>query len=430
MKHPSPARRWLTRSRLAAPLAGLAGLAVAWPCVRLGWVGYDEDVYARDNLYLLDLRDAWTLITSPGPSYQFQPTTYLAHAVDYALFGDSVAWFHAVNVLLYGVCCLLVARLGQALLADWGWGRAAAARAGFLGGLCFAVHPVHVECYAWLGDRKDLLACALGVWSYLVYRRIPAASDARRRLGAHLLAGGLLVAALGAKLSAAPLGGCLALEGLLGARGGVKARLWRALRFGGPALVIGAVCSLGWYALQAQYPLPLSRPSPGHGAVERALYVLRCYGHYVKLLGWPADLAVHYYPRPTWWEWGVCLGWLLAGVGAVALAARDRALRPLAAWACGWFVMGLVLVSNVVLLGYVNDRYLLLPSAGVACLGGAWLARGGRGRLALGVGLALTWTWRSAAQIPTWTSPRTLWTQVLRVDPQHPYALARLGQLE
>lgn len=418
------------RARLAAPLAGLAGVAVSWPCLRLGWVDYDEGYYARGNLYLRDLADLGILLTRPGPGYQFQPTTYLSHALDYAVFGDSLVWFHAVNVLLYALCCALVARLGQALLVDWGWGRGRAARAGFFAGLAFAVHPVHVECYAWLGDRKDLLACAFGLGSYAVYRRLPGVASSRRRVLGQLLAGALLWAALGAKLSAAPLGGCLALEGLLRAPGGWVARLRAALRWSAPALLLGVAFSLVWYLLQLRYPVPLARPGMGHGVLERGLYVLRSYGHYVRLLGWPLDLAVHYYPRPRVAEVLPNLLWLVAGGVGTALAARRPAQRPLVLWAAGWFAMGLVLVANVVPLGYVNDRYLLLPSAGVAVAFGGWVARGRRRRLVGALLLVAVWAALSGAQIPVWSSARALWTQALRVDPRHPFALGKLGLMD
>ncbi|MEZ6185687.1 MAG: hypothetical protein R3F62_11840 [Planctomycetota bacterium] len=409
-------------------MAGLAGVAVGWPCVRLGWVGYDETYYARGNLYLRDLSDLWTLISRPGNGYQFQPTTYASHALDYAVFGDSVAAFHGVNVALYALCCALVAWLTQTLWASWGANKGAA-EAGFLAGLLFAVHPVHVESYAWLGDRKDLLACALGIASYLAYRHLPQAGSPRRRLGLHLLGGGLLALALGAKLSAAPLGACLALEGLLREGGGLRARVRAAWRWGGPALVLGALLSVGWYALQLRYPVPLGRVS-AQGPLERGLFVLRSYGHYVRLVLWPSELAVHYYPRPAFAEWAVNLGWGLAGIlGGWALA-RDRGLRPLALWAGGWFVLGLVLVANVIPLGYVNDRYLLLPSVGIAALLGAWATRGGRGRRAALLAAAAAGVALSGAQIPTWSSSERLWRQVLEVDPRHPFALAQVARLE
>jgi hypothetical protein len=81
----------------------------------------------------------------------FRPLVSLSFAIEWWLHGDRPWLFHLVNVLLHAGASAAVAVLGVLI-----GGR----RVGWIAGLLFAVHPVHVEAVAGLVGRSEL-ACTL-----------------------------------------------------------------------------------------------------------------------------------------------------------------------------------------------------------------------------------------------------------------------------
>jgi tetratricopeptide (TPR) repeat protein len=421
-------------ARLVRPTscAALVALAVAWPTGRLGWTDFDEAFYCRGNLYQLSLApgDLLRLVLSPGAGYQFQPITYLSHAFEHAVFGESALAFHLVSAVLYAAVCALVAALTGDLLTDLGWRRRERRWAAFLAGALFALHPVHVEAYAWLGARKDLLATGFALAAFLVLRR------ARRRggpgrLSGHVLGLVLFALAMGAKVSPMLLGGLVALDAALLDPGptAARARAARALRAALPVTLLGGVLALAWLASQQGYPVPLARaPREEH----LRFYSLRCLGHFQRLLLWPTDLAIHYLPSTGARAWTDAWLALLAGGGvAGALAWRRPLDGRLLILGGAWWLLGLLPVLNIVYLGYVNDRYVLWPSVGIAALAGPLLVAAWRTHprlaVALGVTAASGLAALSGAHLPTFRDGGALWAHVLERDPEHPWAHTALS---
>jgi hypothetical protein len=88
----------------------------------------------------------------------YQPLTWVSHAIDHALFGMDPHGYHVVNVLLHAVNAALVLALFLLVLARArpragrpSWARVGAAGAG---ALFFALHPLRVESVAWITERR------------------------------------------------------------------------------------------------------------------------------------------------------------------------------------------------------------------------------------------------------------------------------------
>src|SRR5262249_41684114 len=100
----------------------------------------------------------------------WSPLTWLSHMADSQWFGMSSAGHHATSVLIHAAASLLLfAALKRLTGARW-----PNAFVAFL----FALHPLHVESVAWIGERKDVL-CALfwflSLWCYARYTERPGA---------------------------------------------------------------------------------------------------------------------------------------------------------------------------------------------------------------------------------------------------------------
>ncbi|HEV7590647.1 MAG TPA: hypothetical protein VGO40_21235, partial [Longimicrobium sp.] len=156
--NPSPPAEPAQRRRL--PLALLAGVALLAVLVyanalKNGVAIDDEYIVLRNpavrgfsHLHDLLLGPYW-----PQSTELYRPVTLVSFAVDWALTGGSIAWMHAVNVLLHAAAAALVALLV--------WRLRGGATAAACAGAVFAVHPVHVEAVANLVGRAELLATVL-----------------------------------------------------------------------------------------------------------------------------------------------------------------------------------------------------------------------------------------------------------------------------
>ncbi|KOC69598.1 Transmembrane and TPR repeat-containing protein 3 [Habropoda laboriosa] len=76
--------------------------------------------------------------------------------------GLKPSWYHATNIALHAIACVLVTRVSLAV---------ASLRPGFaaLTGLLFAAHPVHTEAVTGIVGRADVLACIFFLLSFLAY---------------------------------------------------------------------------------------------------------------------------------------------------------------------------------------------------------------------------------------------------------------------
>ncbi|XP_044729404.1 protein O-mannosyl-transferase TMTC1-like [Chrysoperla carnea] len=81
---------------------------------------------------------------------------------NYLCFGLRPIWWHATNVLLHVICCILFTRVCL-LIARMRPGFAA------LAGLLFAAHPIHTEAVTGIVGRADVLACVFFLISLLAY---------------------------------------------------------------------------------------------------------------------------------------------------------------------------------------------------------------------------------------------------------------------
>ena len=86
----------------------------------------------------------------------YRPVTYTTFALNYALAGYRVFWYHAVNFCLHVLCAFLVFVIVRAVLRDAGSGRAG--EYALLVAALFAVHPVQTGAVTYITGRAALLA--------------------------------------------------------------------------------------------------------------------------------------------------------------------------------------------------------------------------------------------------------------------------------
>ena len=312
---------------------------------------WDDVIFAEEPVLHSPgaLRSIWFSPTDIKNEGHYWPLVYSSFWLEHKLWGLHPAGYHAVNIFLHLLNCLLLWRLLRRL----------AVPGALLIAAVFAVHPLHVESVAWIIERKDVLSALFylgAVLAWLRFAEVP-------RVGHYLLVALLLAAGLLSKSVVVTLP--LALLLVQWWRGGRVTRpdLLRVA----PLLVLGvavAAADLAFY--RGREVLELS-----YTLAERMLIAGRALWFYAGKLVWPVELAV-IYPR---WEIdaGSLAGWAyVAAAAGLALALwllRERVGRGPLAGAL-YFALTLGPVLGFVDYGYmqfsfVADRFQYLAGIGV-----------------------------------------------------------------
>jgi Flp pilus assembly protein TadD len=412
---------------LLIPVLALLPLATFGPHLGKVFILYDDDEYLALNgaiqhgLTWAGVR--WALTT--GHAANWHPLTWLSHMADVSLFGMNPIAHHAIGLLWHVVNTILLFVVLRSLTGS-SW------RSAWVAAL-FAVHPAHVESVAWAAERKDLLSAAFGLSAMWAYGRWVRERGVVRYLVLLLLfAAGLMSKPMLVSLPIVlllldfwPLGRWS--PGKPERAGLILEKVPLFLMAAASAVVTflvqragGAVRSFGSFPLSAR--------------IGNALVA---YTGYLKMLVWPANLAV-FYPHPgavlpAWKVLGAAL--LLAGLSAGAFALRRRAAFLIVGWL--WFLVTLFPVIGVVQVGYqaMADRYTYLPFVGlfVAVAWGlsAIASRWRSGSLALrasAIAVLAAAAFGAAAQARYWKNSETLFLHAIAITKNNSVAHNNLGQ--
>jgi len=172
---------------LLALLLAAITLCAYWPTFSNGFINYDDPGYVTNNPHIHSGLNAQNIAWAFRATFManWHPLTWISHMADVQMFGFHPAGHHATSLLLHGINVILLFYL---LLAATGflW-------RSFVVAALFAIHPLNVECVAWISERKSLLCTLflfLALFAYGWYVRKPAVG--RYVLVALLFALGLL----------------------------------------------------------------------------------------------------------------------------------------------------------------------------------------------------------------------------------------------
>ena len=436
---------------VAAVMVGLVAMVVFFNSLGNGFALDDVPIVLENEAIhdLSNLPDAlaasyWGEETGQQSGI-WRPVTTAVLGVQWALWGDNATPYHALNVVLHGGVSAL-ATVFMAQLAPLG--------AALVGGLIFAVHPVHVEAVSNIVGVAELLAALFMLGACLLFVRGWSEEDGWRRedrrvdsssteagidrsgpkAGAIALILLLYALAFLTKESAAVLP---ALFILLDAwKGRLRVRdLPTYLRRRGGLLGLMALVGMGilWGRFQVLGSIATTVPPLGGdllAEIPRIWTLPVIWLHYLRLLVFPADLSPDYTPGVI----EIQLGWnpvnvagVVAVLGLLGLAWvtwRDSGSPRSIALGVLWFLVTILPVANVVFLSEIllAERTLYTPSVGFALVVGAltWhlAARALPLTLAvLGLGLVLmvgrTWT-----ATPIWDSTGSVMNHLLDEHPE------------
>ncbi len=349
--------------RLDAVIVGLGLLLIGAtfaPTLGFDFVSWDDPIHVTENPLVVGGREVALKerLLTPHLGYP-TPLTVMSYQVEHAIFGLDPAPYHATNVLLHLIVCLLVFAMGRRL----GLGAVGAGVAMIV----FGLHPMVAEPVSWVTGRKDLLAALLCLGAALEFTRRPFEVRRPRTWAALVM---FVMAALSKPVSLflAPL---LFVWHLARRREGVRAALVACA----PLFVFAAL--LFPVALVGQGATDSLRTEHGALSVLReAWYAL---GFHQGLLIFAHEPSVKYIPA----QWPppfdpvvdlMPLAW--AAALALLVKAAPARHRPAAMVAICWAALSYLPSSSLIpLTRYLADVYLYMPLMGLGWLLGAVVER-------------------------------------------------------
>ncbi len=285
-----------------------------------------------DSLYVSD-KPVSEGLTGEGVAFAFtsvsrlywHPLAWLSHELDASLYGANPAGHHFTSLLLHalsaGLLFLVLKRIGGGL-----WTAAA-------GTLLWALHPLRVESFAWVAERKDVLCALFFIAATLAYLRYAE----RPSRGRYLAWNGLGALALMSKPAAVSLVPVLLLLDYWPLRR-TTGILW-LLKEKLPLLAMTAVVMvLTVYGQQRSGSMSHLAAVPFWIRLENApIFLMRYLG---KVL-WPVNLACFYpYDKRPAALWVAACTLLLCAITALAIRERKRWPWLLVGWS--WFLVALL----------------------------------------------------------------------------------------
>jgi hypothetical protein len=391
------------------------------PSLDGGFLNWDDDRFIVDNPHVQGFSlENLTFAFGALRFESYQPLHLVSYMIDGALWPARPLGYRAHSLALY---------LGGVLLL-YGLQRRAGIKplAASVGTLVFAVAPYRVESVAWIAGRKDvlMLVFALAAW----HLHLKADERPGPGLGWRGLALLGFVAALLSKSSALVLPVMMVVldVGLLGKP------LKRSILVLTPFLLLALALALGLPLVWSE--AELTRETIAPGVEGRATLVGWTIGHYVDTLLWPFRLSPLYaQPSPAMLSQGMALGLgailALAALLGVTRLRKRPVTKPLVVILL--FFTALAPFSNLIPLYYlVADRYLLLPSIGLALGAGLLIddAKGARKRLIIGLGVVVIAVYglAAASEGRAWRTSESLWRHAVARQPGAFYARIKLGE--
>ncbi|MFZ0313459.1 MAG: hypothetical protein WAL85_12195 [Candidatus Korobacteraceae bacterium] len=416
-------------------------LAVYAPVTRHPFLHIDDYGYVVNNLHIqhLDWETVkWSFTSFPYANWD--PLTWLSHALDIQLFGLDPGRHHETSLLLHSL---------NALLLFWLlWQATGYVGRSFVAAALFALHPCNVEAVAWVAERKTVLSMVFFLLTLIAYRwyaRQPA-------VGRYLVVAMLFALGLMSKPQIVTLPFVLLLwdywplgrmfpsadSSLAGETPGHvvpgKSLSWLLLE---KVPLLGLSAGSAFLTMKAQWANRTLGGLNSYSFAVRLSSVIVTYVRYLAHAFWPAHLSFFYPHARTTAPAGQLAAALLLLLLIAWLALISRNRRYLAVgWL--WFLGTLVPMIGLVQLGNgeaMTDRFGYVPFVGLFIAIGwgvaDWAERWRYSEVWLPAGtIAILLLMASATrrQLSYWTDDLSLWTHAAEAVSNNAMAENMIGE--
>lgn len=360
--------------------------------LHIGFFDTDDSGYVIDNPYIRNMSAENLNFIFTHPYFaNYSPLHLFSYMIDYAIGGADPYIFHLSSNIWAGIVTGLVFLVALSMTGN--------RMIAIVSAVLFAVHPVHVESIAWISSRKDLVAAAFILPSFLMYLKYRhAISNKIMWYGLSLF---LFVLALAGKLSVATFPAIfLAYDFFI-----EKRPLMRSLIDKIPYLV-----AAGIFAMMVSS----AQPETGHQIKPFVLTTVMVENFWL-LTGFD-NYVIYRVPPAT----GSTILQALGAIVLIAVFLLPLLLRrkyPLIVFLFYWILFAFIPSQVLSFIHPVSDRYLFIPSVAsviliVALIFNMTKKLGQHAKkiaLLVCVVIAFFWTRSTLAYIDEWKDPRSVW---------------------
>ena len=338
-----------------------------------------------------------------APAYYYRPLCLLCLRLVDAVLGPPAAIWHLASILVHLGVVVSLLLLILRLTGDW---MASALSAGL-----FALHPIHTEAVAWLSSVSEPLLTLFMVLCVYYY--------AGRKGPISVLS--ILFAALAMFTKETGIVAPALILAYEWTRSNFKHAVAGTVPYMIPALL--------FFSLRMKALGTFSPKAPSNMSVGAMILTLpRVLAVYAAHLLWPVHLSLSYNVPIESAIWPL----LLLIVVAAGLLWGVRACGANVRFGAAWFSITLLPALGIRYLlpdDYVHDRYLYLPTVGLALIAAVWFSRlritPARIVAACAVTLALCWGTRSDLRI--WQDDTVLFSRAVETAPQNVFVKNNLA---
>lgn len=312
---------------------------------------------------------------------RYRPLSTVTFAIETGLWGQKPSLSHLINVLLYGLNCLLVFRILMLMLPGWK-GKKWFLGIPLLATLLFVIHPIHSEVVANIKGRDEILALILALATmYYAFKYV--AENQSVWLG---VMGVMFLLGILAKESTLPFFVVVPLS-LYYFTQSSKQQITRVVAVLGVTFLIYLIIRInvigflfGSGSGNAVTDL-LNNPFRDAVGTEKIGTILFTWLVYLKLLIFPHPLTHDYYPFHIAYHsltdpWVILSILSYLGLGSYALITLKK--KGILSYSIWFYLLTFSIVSNLVIgLGtFMNERFMYIPSVGF-CLALVYLLKEG-----------------------------------------------------
>ncbi len=371
---------------------------------------------------------------------RYRPFTLVMFAIEYQLFGKNPFIGHFINVILFGLTCVLLYFL---LLKLLNYRKNSDPTSifnpmlvAFIAALLFAAHPIHTEAVANIKGRDEimtLLGSLAAVWFSLKAFENGGFKN-------QIIAFALFFIALLSKENAITFVVITPMIYWLFVKTDAFTAIKQAIPFLAAAVLFmilrGAVIGNQFGGEQMELMNNPFLKLVGNTYVpfdfaEKFATITYTLGKYVQLLIFPHPLTHDYYPRHigimSFGDWQVLLS-VAVYIGLLALILRGWKNRSLISFGIAFFLITLSIVSNIVFPVGTNmaERFMFMPSVGFCLVLAVLLAKlaskevqTGVNRQGLGVIVVIValFSLKTFTRNPAWKDNYTIFTTDIETSP-------------
>lgn len=403
-------------------MLAVIGFAFLGSSINGDLLNYDDERYIDQNELISELNgENLGRMFSEYFDGHYHPITLLSLSLDQAVFSDEIRGHHLVNLVLHILNSLLVYLFLLTLFRDrW---------LSFGVALLFLLHPMNVESYAWMTERKNVLYSSFfltALISYVRYLR----EQSINFLGLTFL---LFTLSILSKAQAIALIPVLFLLDLVEGRNARGIRLYLEKL---PFILIAVVFVVLTTGAQTEAWGELN--TTGYDQVEKLALASFAFVNYFFKGLIPIGQSA-YYPYPQ--DYGAELGWYVYTAMAGALLFLFllwyawRRKETLIYFGMAFFLINIFLMLKYLDVPYGNyfmaNRYNYLPLIGLMLVLLVMIRRipgvNGTGFYAVLAALGLFYGWMARARIEVWSNSINLWSDVVDHYPGYSHALNMRG---